>query len=389
MSTIKVNKIENTATSDGGIAIDSTGHVTADNVQLPADGGLGYRNLVVNGSMIVAQRGTSSTGNTLSAYTTCDRWYLSLSSLATWTTTQETETQANAPDGFTKSFKVDCTTAEASPAAGDFAAVMYHLEAQDLQHLEYGESTAKSLICSFYVKSNKTGNASWEIQQRDNSDRQFCATYAIGTADTWEKKTIIIPADASGAINDDNGVGLRMAWWLHSGSNFTGGSHATTWQAEVNANRNASNIGIGGSTDDYFQITAVQLELGNVATEFEHKSYCEEIEKCKRYYRRWTADASNAYRVAFVGHFSSTTLCRGLIDLSPEMRTGPSLGSRQTSDFDLEPFDNTINSQPTLDEATRQQVTMLYTSSGGESIGDSAWLCIDTSGGYLELDAEH
>ena len=142
------------------------------------------------------------------------------------------------------------------------------------------------------------------------------------------------------------------------------------------------------TTNATFDLTGVQVEVGEKATPFEHRSYGDELEKCKRYYRRWEADASNAYRVAFVGHFSSTTQCRALIDLSPEMRTAPSLSSRQTSDFDVEPFDNTITGQPTLDEATNQQVVMIYTSSSAESQGDSAWLCVDVSGGYLELDAE-
>ena len=282
MSTIKVNKIENTATADGGIAIDASGHVQVDGVQLPTTGALSNRNLVLNGSMIVAQRSTSETGVTDSGYKTVDRFQLSLATLGTYTVTQE----ADGPDGFSKSLKIDCTTADASPAADDAFLVYHKIEAQNLQHLNYGSSSAKPLTLTFYVKSNKTGNASFELQQRDNSDRQVTLQYSISSANTWEQKTLSIPADASGLINDDNGEGLRLGWWLNSGSNLTGGSHQTTWAAEVNADRNASNLGIGGSTSDYWQITGVQLEVGEKATPFEHRSYGDELQRCLRYYEQ-------------------------------------------------------------------------------------------------------
>ena len=237
------------------------------------------RNLIINGAMLVAQRGTSTTGVASSGYYSVDRMSMGISSLGTYTVTQESD----GPAGFSKSYKIDCTTADSSPAAGDFIKVDVNIEAQNLQHLDYGASTAKALTFTFYVKSNKTGNASFEVQQKDNSDRQITPQYTINAANTWEKKTISIPADTAGLINDDNGTGLRLSWWLNSGSNYSGGSHRTTWTAEVNADRNVSNLGIGGSTSDYWQITGLQLEIGDVATPFEHRSYGDELARCQRY----------------------------------------------------------------------------------------------------------
>ena len=160
---------------------------TVDGQQLPTAGPLSNRNLVVNGAVNVAQRGTSNTGVTSTGYHAADRWQLGISSLGTHTVSQASD----APSGFTKSYKVECTTADASPAASDYFVVHYHIEGQDLQQLSYGNSDAKTLTISFYVKSNKTGNASFEIQQKDNADRQVSYQYTISSAATWEKKQFL------------------------------------------------------------------------------------------------------------------------------------------------------------------------------------------------------
>ena len=117
MSVIKVNKMESTGTTAGGVEIDSSGHVTVDGQQMPTTGALSNRNLIINGAMQVAQRGTQSTGVSTGAYTCADRMFNSISSLGTWTIDQSTD----APAGFTKSHKMTCTTADASPTGLDYA----------------------------------------------------------------------------------------------------------------------------------------------------------------------------------------------------------------------------------------------------------------------------
>ena len=280
MSTIKVNRIENTSTTDGGVSIDVDGHVTIDGQQLPTAGPLSNRNLIINGAMTVAQRGTQSTSITLSNYYVVDRYYFGIGSLGTWTIDQSTD----APDDFSKSLKYTCTTADATPAAGDIALILYNIEAQNLQHLGFGTSNAKPLVLSFWVKSNKTGDASISLMQPDASNRLFSTSYNISAADTWEYKTIQIPADTGGTIDDDNDKGLRIDWYLNSGSTFSNGSYQT-WGVINNANRNVSNLGVGGAVNDYFQITGVQLEVGSKATPFEHRSYGQELALCQRYYQ--------------------------------------------------------------------------------------------------------
>lgn len=286
MSTIKVNKIENTATASGGIAIDASGHVTVDGQQLPTTGALTSRNLVVNGGMQVSQRGTQATGVTSVGYRTCDRFKFDVSSLGTWTVDQSTDS----PNGFSNSFKLTCTTADSSPSANDYAIVMHMVEAQNLQHLGFGTSDALPLTLTFHVKSNKTGNATFSILQHDNSSKQATFQYSISSANTWEKKTISIPADTAGVINNDNGIGFQMQWWINSGSTFTGGSHQATWTTFANGNENPSNLGVGGATSDTFAITGVQLEVGEKATPFEHRSYGDELARCQRYFQDYSGE---------------------------------------------------------------------------------------------------
>jgi len=280
MSEIKVNSIKGVGATNAAITVNNTDGTCTANIT----NNLSNRNKVINGSMIVSQRATQVTGSTDAGYKTVDRFRISHTSLGTFTIDQD----SNAPDGFSKSLKLSCTTADASPAASDQLVIQHRIEAQNLQDLAYGTSAAKKSVLSFYVKSNKTGNASVNVLQSDNSSKMVGFQYTISAANTWERKTISIPADTSGVINNDNGYGLQIEWFLNSGSNFTGGSHQATYTAMDNTNRNPSNLGIGGSTSDNFAITGVQLEVdqtgSGVATDFEHpRSFAQELTLCHRY----------------------------------------------------------------------------------------------------------
>lgn len=267
------------STSDtDAISISSSGAVTLSSDFVP-NTPLSHRNMIINGAMQVAQRGTQVTGVTGNGYQTCDRFKFLNNGLGTWTIDQSTD----APDGFSNSFKATCTAVNASPTAGAYLLIQQKIEAQNLQHLAYGTSSAKPITLSFWVKSNKAGNASVEFTQIDNSSESFSVRYTINSANTWEQKTVYIPADDDGIINNDNDAGLEVNFWLNSGANFTSGSHPSEWQTYTEADRNASNLGVGGATSDYFSVTGVQLELGSVATPFEHRSYADELRSCQRY----------------------------------------------------------------------------------------------------------
>tara|TARA_R100000654_G_scaffold54909_1_gene81075 strand:+ start:298 stop:1404 length:1107 start_codon:yes stop_codon:yes gene_type:complete len=285
----------------------------------------GRRNLIINGAMQVAQRSTSSTGVTSNGYHACDRMNLEISSLGTHTVTQETLTSGAAYlAGFTKAFRVDCTTADASPAAGDYMVFQQKIEAQNLQQLAFGTSDAKSLTLSFYVKSNKTGT--YEIMHFvSDGTRQVNSTYTINSANTWEKKILSIPADTGGTINNDNGEGWRSLFYLGRGSDRAGGSTPTSWQAYAIANEAPSQtVNIADNTANDWAITGYQLEVGSQATPFEHRSFGEELQLCKRYFRRWDSTNSN-YNNFTIGYTLSATLARGVEHFPVEMRAAPTI----------------------------------------------------------------
>jgi len=317
MSTIKVNSIKNTSTADGGIVIDGSGHVTVDDLQMPTAGALSNRNLIINGGMSVSQRTTSEAGITANKYSACDRFRFYPISLGTWTVSQETSGfsdtwETGATERFRTYFKALCTTADGSPAAADKLFVLYTVESQDLKRLQYGTPQAKPAVFSFWVKSNKTGNASIDILQYQNSSRQLSTQYTINTADTWEYKTIALPADPAGSFNYDNNGGLQIYFYMNSGSNTTGGSHNSSWQTYNATSSNASNLGVGGGVSDYFAITGVQLEVGSKATAFEHRSYGDELARCQRYYQENQIGAQTNSGTILVTH-----------SLVPEMRATP------------------------------------------------------------------
>lgn len=304
MSTIKVNSIKNTSTDDGGIAIDNSGHVQIDGQQLPTAGPLSNRNLIINGAMQVAQRSTSETGqSTVDGYVALDRWRIQAASSGTFTISQSTE----APDGFANSLKFDCTTADSSPG---YLLFFELLEGQDLQHIQKGKSGAKQTTLSFYVRSSKTGTYQVNLRDVDNN-RLVGSSYTISSADTWEYKSVTFAADTTGEFGNDNNSSLQIEWWLATGATYSGGAVPTAWEARDNTDRAAAlNVAIGASTDDDFYITGVQLEVGEKATPFEHRSYGDELVRCQRYYyqhlleryRPSIIDGNGAYAGAFVSH---------------------------------------------------------------------------------------
>ena len=244
-----------------------------------------HRNLIINGAMQVAQRGTSTSSVTTSIYGACDRqkyYRAAATDELVVTISQSTD----APTEFKYSHKVQVTTAEASIDADDLICPLYSLnEGQNLQHLSYGTSDAKATTVSFWVKSNVTGVFSITVYN-NNSNRLVTPTYTISSADTWEYKTLTIPADQTGTIANVNTNSFDFYFNAMVGSNFTSGtSAANAWATYAGSNWCVGHTAVwGSSTSDYWQITGLQLELGETATPFEHRSYSDELAACQRYY---------------------------------------------------------------------------------------------------------
>jgi hypothetical protein len=274
MSTVKTVNLQHPNSSNINMVLGADGSVSGG---LPSPN----RNLLYNGAMQVAQRGTSSTGITAGGIYTADRWYLYPNSLGTWT--QTVENDAPTGSGLRKSVKMLCTTADTSPAAGDEFQFSQYLEGQDLQRIAKGTSSAQQLTVSFWVKANVTGTYVVELRDADNS-RSCSNQYTISSSATWEKKTLVFASDATGVLDNDNSRSVDLNFWLAAGSNFTSGSLGTTWASTTNANRAVSQTNLAASTNNYWQITGVQLEVGPAPTPFEFKPYAQELRECQRYY---------------------------------------------------------------------------------------------------------
>ena len=280
---------------------------------------LSNRNLIINGAMVVNQRG-NSTGKTGSGYYACDRFRLLINSLGTWSIAQNT----SAPDGFAYSQRYDCTTADASPAAGDYMIVETRLEGQNLQQLDWGTSSAKKITLSFWVKSNKTGTYIAELSHAGATLPYNSLQYTIDSANTWEYKTLTFSGDTSDSTVNSNAVGLYVNWWIGSGTTFTSGTYnADTWHT-TSGNRAAGlNVNMADSTDNDWSITGVQLEIGEQANPFEHESYAETLLKCQRYY--YPAENYNIYAGWAMTWGGSTSYPKVNADFPVAMRADPTI----------------------------------------------------------------
>jgi hypothetical protein len=292
--------------------------------------------LIINGDMQISQRATSQTGKTASGYYACDRWHINLTTLGTWTIAQESLTSGNAyNNGFIKSFRMDCTTADASPAAGDSLYVRQKFEGQQLRRLKKGTSTAEKLTVTFWVKSNKTGTFTTAFYDHDNT-RFVAQNYTISSADTWEKKVLNFPADTTGAMDNDNAVSLDLRWYLGAGSNFTGGTQQTTWGAYSNANALPSgHVNIADSTDNDWAITGVQLEIGefdtNTIPSFPFENFDTNLIKCMRYYQKFGSTAPTSCNMANGMCYSANSSEVFYPTILPVvMRTGPTVSQNGT-----------------------------------------------------------
>jgi len=220
-------------------------------------------------------------------YYTADRWQAAVLTLGTWA--QSVENDAPSGSGFRKALKMLLTAdADTAPVdAGDLVLVQQAIEGQNLQSVRKGTSSAEQLTLSFWTKSNKTGTYVVRLADEDNS-RHVSATYTVAASATWEEQSITFPADLTGAFDNDANASLLVQFFLAAGSDYTSGTLATAWAAYSQPNTAVGQTNLAASTNNYWQITGVQLETGSAATGFEFKDYGTELAECQRYYYRIT-----------------------------------------------------------------------------------------------------
>ena len=299
--------------------------------------------IIINGDMSVAQRGTSATGltNGSSGFHTVDRFRYSEAGAPSSQITMTQDTNVPTGQGFVTAMKFDVTTAQGSMSAADRVTFDQKIEAQNLQLLKYGTSNAEKLTLCFWVKATKTGTYVVWIYSPDGT-RSVAKQYTVSASDTWEKKTINIPADTGGTINNDNGEGFRVSWFIAAGSNFTSGTLASSWESHTAANTAVGQVNATDSTSNNWHITGIQLEVGefdlNTIPAFSFESIDDNLRRCCRYFQDYAS--FKLWTTALDGN--TTTRLGGVFAFNTTMRAAPSVSKTNNT--------GTIDSQTITDK---------------------------------------
>ena len=264
-----------------------TNQIASEAVTVPkvTDQVLSSRNLIINGAMQVAQRGTSASASN-GSYVSLDRYITNVSGGGAYTFSQETDTPSG--QGFKNSMKVNVDTADSSIASGDYYVIQYRIEGQNVAHLMLGTSDAVKVTLSFWVKSSLTGNFGASFIN-SAANRSYPFQYNISSANTWQKITKTVQLDTSGTWLTDNGIGLKVLFDFGSGTTYQGTADA--W-GSANYHTASSSVQLIGTASATWYLTGLQLEVGSTATPFEHRSYGDELARCQRYY--YKTDMSGA-----------------------------------------------------------------------------------------------
>jgi len=383
MSTIKVTNIEHQSTVNGGIQLDNAGHVTIDGQQLPTAGALSNRNLIINGAMQIAQRGTSVTGIGVDDYTCCDRFknFASLSGQAgRLTATQETITDLA---GFHKALKLQVTTTE-TPGSTESYGLNQRLELQDVKGLNIGTSAAEPLTLSFYAKA-PTGNGVFCAGIIMPGGGSYIEEVTVGTS--WSRHEINIPATTNSAhattqTNDTHNA-LEVQITLMAGSSRDGHANGT-WETGTNDRATSNQSNFFSSTSNNLFITGVQLERGEKATPFEHRSFGNELRRCQRYFHVKKADGSvQPYEPVGIGRWSDANRAQILVNHPVTMRAVPSATFSAAGTFLVNTDGSLAGGNPSsmsLNEPGFECSTIFaHYSSGGRTVGQATTLYSDDS----------
>ena len=305
-------KLAADAVTAAKLADDSvvTANIVDGNVTAVKTTGVGKgKNMIINGAMQIGQRGTIT--GLQAGYGALDRFHIAGNTDARVTVSKSSSGTTGVEQGFPAALKIDVTTADTSIASTDYHYLGYKFEGRHLQHIKKGTSNAESLTLQFWVKSPKTGTHIVQLFDTDNT-RGISKAYTVSSANTWEKKIITFAGDTTGTMNDDNNYSLQIYWWLLAGSDYTTGSLRTSWDSWSSNGTAAGQVNVFDNTSNDFYLTGVQMEVGTQATDFEHRSYGEELQLCKRYYELLTGSTyPTDYSTATLGNYFWTVEKRG------------------------------------------------------------------------------
>ena len=350
----------------------------------------GRKNLIINGDMQVAQRGTVvNAGN---EYAGPDRMRFNKNDGA-FIISQSTDVPTG--QGFGYSWKADVTTV-AGTSGNYYTFLQHRFEGQNFQSLKKGTSFAESFTLQFWIKTAVTGTYVVEVYDNDNN-RSISQSYTVNSANTWEHKILTFPGDATGALDNDNNDSLEINCWLFAGSGYSSGTLNTSWNTQNNANRAVGQVNAANNTSNDIYFTGFQLEVGKNATEFEHRSYGEELALCQRYYQSYGLETDRSgqgpFRIVWSSNGAASQALTGFMFPTP-MRTYPTVTSygSGTAGGNFRVYTGTNSSAISgFSSITRSDRSMRLNYSLGIGAGDAAgWIDVGDASNHhaFTLDAE-
>ena len=375
--------------------INMSGIVTATSF-VPTVGQLSHRNKVINGAMNICQRAVSENNISASGYYIADRFNINMVNVGSFRTNLFQSTQS--PDGFNNSLGVSIGTGTAGAiASSERVSLEQRIESQNLQDLAFGTSAAKSFTLSFYVRSTRTGQYGINMRQHD-SGKDYNEKFDISSANTWERKIITVTGNTGDTFADDNGIGLWFRIMLRAGSNSVGNVNYQSWgSSDDDKAPTGQQTTWGTDASDEFYLTGVQLEVGSVATPFEHKSEQEELLRCYRYYFKMgkldykgTHMAANeVYGIGMSDNDNTNIYCQ--INFPVPMREPPStLDQAGASNYNVRrDTTQTCTGNPSLTSGSEFSFRVNFPkSSHGWGTGQMLWCMSAGSSSYLGFSAE-
>ena len=337
-------------------------------------GALSNRNVIINGAMEVAQRGTSVTGVTSSGFNTVDRFQYAEGSgggSAGFTISQSTE----APDGFGNSFKFEVTTTD-TLTGGENCLIRTRLEGRDMQRFKFGSSSAESMTVSFFVRASLTGTYGLQVMVGPSSQRTAMQSYTVNSANTWEYKTITFAGSTDYAIPNDSSRGFDLNFMLDSGPDDLTAPYAFTSDAAFRAPTGQVNfVQTSGAT---FHVTGVQVEVGPEATPFEHRSFGQELALCQRYYQQIVGVSDQT--IIGSGRANGTTVAEVAVPLAVSLRASPTLNSLAFALFGTSGAGASATSTPTVRKFTSEGA-VLHLGFTGSGLTNGQTATVSTSSG--------
>lgn len=321
-------------------------------------------NKIINGAMEITQRGTSFAAVANGAYT-LDRWRVDYVTSAVATITQQAD--APADNEFQYSLRVAITTADTSIAAGDFFTIRQRIEGFNAR-----DFIGRPFTLIFRVRSSKTGTHC-VVLQNSGADRSYVAEFTVSAANTWESKSITVPAGliTAGTWDWTNGTGLQAIFTLAAGTTFH--TTAGAWQTG-NFLSTAAQVNCLDSNTNIFAVTGVDIKVGAMATDFEHRPIGVELALCQRYYYRQPASTSRSG----VGQSPSTTQARVNIPFPVVMRAKPASVEQSGTAADYTIISGTgsivsCSAVPVFDSADELAGMVIYTTAGSLTAGQAVF----------------